>query len=73
MCRIWGEFRYYWQEFSIEYWTLKIIHAFTKEYVKLNRFKLLRMYFSFYIEFTEYGVELGTIGKNSVQNIGHYK
>ena len=31
------------------------------------------MFFSSNIEFTENGVELGTIGKNSVQNIGHYK
>ena len=31
------------------------------------------IYFSFYFECAEYGVELGKIGENSVQNIGHYK
>ena len=31
------------------------------------------MYFSFYFEFAEYEVELGTFSKNLVQNIGHYK
>ena len=29
------------------------------------------MYFSLHIECTEYGMELSTIGKNLVQNIGH--
>ena len=31
------------------------------------------MYFSFYFEFAEYGVELGTFEENLVQNIGYYK
>ena len=29
------------------------------------------IYFSFYFQYAEYWVKLGTIGKNSVQNIGH--
>ena len=29
------------------------------------------IYFSFYFQCAEYWVKLGTIGKNSVQNIGH--
>ena len=29
------------------------------------------IYFSFYFECAEYGMELGTISENSVQNIGH--
>ena len=48
MCRIWGEIRYNRREFSTEYWTLQIIHAFKEEketglscWEKINAFEFL--------------------------------